>query len=713
MSAPAFKDPNLPAETRARDLVARLTLEEKISQMVYNAPAIPRLDIPEYNWWNEALHGVGRAGIATVFPQAIGLAATFDTGLVHRIAAVIADEARAKHHEFARQGYRRQYQGLTFWSPNVNIFRDPRWGRGQETFGEDPWLTGRMGVAFVRGLQGDDPRRPKVVATPKHFAVHSGPESMRHQFDARVCPRDLRETYLPAFRDCVVEGRALSVMGAYNRTNGEPCCASVTLLKKILRDEWGFDGYVVSDCGAIADFHLHHTYTGSPAQSAALAVRGGCDLECGSVFPSLLGAVADGLVTEKEIDAAVERLFRARFLLGMLDPGDSDARAQIPYGIVDSEPHRKLAREAARASVVLLKNARGILPLRRDIGSVAVIGPNADEREVLLGNYAGQPSRSLTVLDGIRAAVSPGTRVIYARGSEMQREADGVWAVRPDDGFAEALAAVDAAEVAVLVLGIDSRIEGEEGDASASKWSGDRIDIRLPSIQRRLFAAVAKRGKPVVLVLLTGSPIAIPEENDAADAVVLGWYPGEEGGGGIADVLFGVVSPSGRLPVTFVRSSEQLPPFTDYAMKGRTYRYLAAEPLYPFGYGLSYTSFRYSGLVVGRSSLEAGADLEVSVSVTNTGKRDSHEVVQLYLGGDGATAPLRQLVGFARVWLPLGATEVVHFTLGARQMSRVDEEGRRAVLPGRYRLFAGGHQPDSRSAALCGTGVLQVDFEIT
>jgi len=713
MPAPAFKDPNLPVETRARDLVARLTLEEKISQMVYNAPAIPRLDIPEYNWWNEALHGVGRAGVATVFPQAIGLAATFDTALVHGIASVIADEARAKHHELARQGYRRQYQGLTFWSPNVNIFRDPRWGRGQETFGEDPWLTGRMGVAFVRGLQGEDPRRPKVVATPKHFAVHSGPESMRHQFDARVSPRDLRETYLPAFRDCIVEGHALSIMGAYNRTNGEPCCASVTLLKKILRGEWGFEGYVVSDCGAIADFHLHHTFTVSPTQSAALAVRNGCDLECGSVFPSLLGAVAEGLVTEKEIDAAVERLFAARLLLGMLDPCDSDARARIPYSVVDSDPHRRLAREAARASVVLLKNARGILPLRKDIARIAVIGPNADDREVLLGNYAGQPSRSLTVLDGIRAAVSPSTRVVYARGSELQRDADGLWAERVDDGFGEALAAADASEVVVLVLGINSRVEGEEGDASASKWQGDRIDIRLPAVQRQLFAAVAKKGKPIVLVLLTGSPLAVPEEHDAADAVVLGWYPGEEGGGGIADVLFGDASPSGRLPVTFVRSASQLPPFTDYAMAGRTYRYLEAEPLYPFGYGLSYTSFRYSGLVVDRPSIEAGADLEASVSVTNTGRRDSHEVVQLYLDGDGVSGPLRQLVGFSRVWLPRGATEVVHFTLGARQMSRVDVEGRRAVHPGRYHLFAGGRQPDSRSAALTGSGVLQVDFEIT
>jgi len=715
MAAEPFRDPDLPLPERVRDLLGRMTLPEKVSQMVYESPAIPRLGIPQYNWWNEGLHGVGRAGIATVFPQAIGLAAAFDAALVGRIAEAVSDEARAKHHEFARQGYRRQYHGLTLWSPNVNIFRDPRWGRGQETYGEDPYLTGRLGVAFVRGIQGSDPKYVKLAATPKHFAVHSGPEALRHHFDARATARDLRETYLPAFRDCVVEGEAESVMGAYNRTNGEPCCASPTLLGQVLRKEWGFSGYVVSDCGAILDLHAHHTVTSTPEQSAALAVKSGCDLECGRVYPALVDAVKQGLITEAEIDAALTRLLRIRFRLGMFDPPDRVPFSSIPYERVDCKEHRDLALEAARQSLVLLKNDNGFLPLKKeDVGCIAVIGPNADDREALLGNYNGQPSRSVTVLDGIRNAVGPRTRVLFAQGSDILKDQDSVWGEKADDGFGEALAAADRADVVVMVLGLNNRLEGEEGSAQQSQWQGDRISIELPFIQRKLFAAVASKGKPIVLVLLTGGALAISPQHDQARAVLLAWYPGEEGGSAVAEALFGDFSPAGRLPVTWVRSTDQLPPFTDYAMKGRTYRYFEGEPLYPFGYGLSYASFRYSNLRLGKRTLAAGQDLELSVEVTNTGSREAAEVAQVYLSWlSAAAAPRRQLAGFSRVLLQPGETRTLSFVVAERQMSLVDDEGRRSISPGRLAVNVGGRQPDRRSQELAGTEVLAAEFDIS
>ena len=715
MATTPFHDPNLPLKERLRDLMSRMTLPEKVSQMVYESPAIPRLGILEYNWWNEGLHGVGRAGIATVFPQAIGLAAAFDSELVGRIAVAVSDEARAKHHEYARQGYRRQYHGLTLWSPNVNIFRDPRWGRGQETYGEDPYLSGRLGVAFIKGIQGDDPRYVKLAATPKHFAVHSGPEALRHHFDARVSARDLRETYLPAFRDCIMEAGAESVMGAYNRTNGEPCCASPTLLGRILRKEWSFAGYVVSDCGAIFDIHAHHTVTSTPEQSAALAVKSGCDLECGRVYPALVEAVKQGLITEVEIDAALARLLRIRFRLGMFDPPEKVPYASVPYDKVDCKEHRALALQAARESIVLLKNRGGFLPLRKDLGCIAVIGPNADDREALLGNYNGQPSGSVTVLEGIRTAVGPGTRVLFAQGSDIQKDQDSIWGEKADDGFGEALAAADRADVVVLVLGLNNRLEGEEGSALQSQWQGDRISIELPSIQRKLFNAVAAKGKPIALVLLTGGALALPHEHELSSAVLLAWYPGEEGGRAVADVLFGDCCPSGRLPVTWVRSTDQLPPFTDYEMTGRTYRYFEGEPLYPFGYGLSYTAFRYANLKLEKPSVQAGDPAVVSVDVINTGAREGEEVVQLYLSWSSAPfpAPLRQLAGFKRVALTPGQTSRVSFVLTGRQMSLVDDEGRRAVLPGRIRLTAGGRQPDRRSEELTGTSVLGAELEVT
>lgn len=709
-----FQDPDLALEERVQDLLARLSLEERVSQMAYDSKAIPRLDIPAYNWWNEGLHGVGRAGVATVFPQAIGLASTFDADLIHRIALATSDEARAKHHEFARQGYRRQYQGLTFWSPNVNIFRDPRWGRGQETYGEDPYLTGRLGVAFVKGLQGDDPKYLKLVATPKHFAVHSGPEALRHQFDAQVSAKDLRETYLPAFRDCVVEGGAQSVMAAYNRTNGEPCSGSRTLLTRILREEWDFKGYVVSDCGAIEDFHAHHSITQTPAQSAAMAVRSGCDLECGCVFPALVEASRQGLISEAEIDRALARLLRARFRLGMFDRQEDVPYSKIPYGKVDCKDHRTLALEAARESIVLLKNQDAFLPLKKDLGCIAVIGPHADEREVLLGNYNGLPSRSVTLLEGVRRAVSAETCVLYARGSDITQGEDSPWDEKADDGFGEALAAAERADVVVMALGLNNRLEGEEGAAARSEWRGDRISIDLPAIQRQLFEAVAAKGKPIVLVLLGGSALAVPRENAVARAVLMTWYPGEEGGTAVSDILFGDHSPSGRLPVTFVASINQLPPFTHYAMAGRTYRYMEAEPLYPFGFGLSYTSFRYAVLNLEKRVVPAGEELHVSVDVINEGARGGHEIVQVYLTDLEASVrvPLRQLVGFARVHLEAGQTRRLSFPISARQMALIDEEGRRILEPGRFLLCVGGRQPDARSATLAGTAVLSDEFEV-
>ncbi len=709
-----FLDPDLPIALRVKDLLGRMTLQQKVSQMIHRSEPIPELGVEEYDWWNEGLHGVARAGIATVFPQAIGMAASFDVNLAHRVAVAVSDEARAKHHEFARQGYRRQYHGLTYWNPNVNIFRDPRWGRGQETYGEDPYLTGRLGVAFVKGLQGEDPTYLKVVATPKHFAAHSGPEALRHVFDAHVSPKDMRETYLPAFRDCVVEGKAWSVMGAYNRTNGEPCCASKTLIGGILRGEWGFAGFVTSDCRAIEDFHMSHLVTGTPAQSAALAVRNGCDLECGQVYPSLVEAVRQGLITEEEIGRACGRLLEARFRLGMFDPPERVPYSRIPYERNDCAEHRALALEAARSSIVLLKNRNGILPLRKDLGCVAVIGPNADNREVLLGNYNGWPSRFVTVLDGIRNAVSSSTRVIYAQGCDVLKNEDNIWGERADDLFGEALAAAERADAVVMALGLNSRIEGEEGSADLSQWHGDRVRIDLPAIQKRLFEAVAAKGKPIVLVLLAGSPLAVSGEHDAAAAVLMGWYPGEEGGTAIADVLFGDFNPCGRLPVTFVKSSDQLPPFTDYSMEGRTYRFMKDEPLFPFGYGLSYTRFRYAGLKLEKTVLPVGEGLNVSVEVANRGDRDGFETVQLYLADLEASVrvPARQLAGFTRVYLAAGESQRLSFTLSARQMALIDEGGKRILEPGRFRLSVGGRQPDARSRALAGTEVLESDFEV-
>ena len=716
-SVPLWKQPERPLEERIDDLISRLSLEEKVSQMLYYSSAIGRLGIREYNWWNECLHGVARAGIATVFPQAIGMAASFNQDLLFRVAQVIADEARAKYNMFVEHEDRGIFKGLTFWTPNINIFRDPRWGRGQETYGEDPYLTGRLGVAFINGLQGDHPRYLKAAACAKHYAVHSGPEPKRHEFDAVVNEKDLRETYLPAFRDAVKEAKVEAVMGAYNRVNGHPACAHPRLLTEILREEWGFEGHVVSDCGAISDFHLHHKVTKTPEESAALAVNNGCDLNCGRVFESLLAAVEQGLISEETIDRSVKRLLRTRFRMGMFDPEDMVPFNEIPYEVNDCEEHRQLSLEMARESIVLLKND-GLLPLNKDeIKTIAVIGPNADDKQVLLGNYFGQPSRYVTVVNGIRNAVNEDTKVYYAQGCDMFQTHDSHWGNPPTTGFAEALAMAERSDVVVMCLGLSPLLEGEEGSVAESDGGGDRVDLNLPGVQEDLLKAISQTGKPIILVLLNGSPITVNWAHENVPAIIEAWYPGEEGGTAIADVIFGNYNPAGRLPITFVKSIDQLPPFEDYSMKNRTYRYMEDDPLYPFGYGLSYTKFAYSDLALSREELAADDDepVRVSVKVKNVGDVAGDEVVQLYVKDLEAsvTIPKWELRGFKRVHLKPSETVEVEFELTRRHLSIIDNDGRRLVEPGAFRIYVGGQQPDDRSRELTGQDVLRTELTVT
>jgi beta-glucosidase len=689
---------------RATELVASMTLDEKVSQMLFDAPAIPRLGIPAYNWWNEALHGVARAGTATVFPQAIALAATFDENLIRRVADVISTEARAKHHEAVRHGDRGIYKGLTFWSPNINIFRDPRWGRGHETFGEDPYLTSRLGCAFVLGLQGEDPRFLKTAACAKHFAVHSGPEGERHTFDARVSEKDLWETYLPAFRVLVTEAGVEAVMGAYNRTNGEPCCGSPRLLTEILRTAWGFDGHVTSDCWALQDFHLGHGVTKTAPESAALAVRSGCDLNCGSLFGNLLIAIQEGLVDEPTIDRAVVRLMTTRMRLGMFDPDSSVPYAETPYLLVDSPQHRALALEASSRSQVLLKNEGDLLPLSTErIATIAVIGPNADNREALLGNYAGTPSRTRTLLEGIQESVSSGTRVLYAEGCHLWKKQPDTLA-REGHRLQEAISAAESADVVVLCLGIDPTIEGEQFDSPDGYGDGDRPDLRLPGLQQRLLEDVFATGTPVVLVHVSGSAVDLRWADEHVPAIVQTFYPGAEGGQAVADLLFGKTPPSGRLPVTFYRTSEELPDFRDYAMQGRTYRYMSNEALYPFGFGLGYVQPIFSAPCAAPGTVSAGARVRCSASVSNMGESDCLETVQLYLSKEGAPepAPRWSLKGIRIVPLKAGETREVLFEIGSDEMAIFDEKGRRIVESGRYVFHIGGTQPDACSVRRTG-----------
>ena len=585
---------------QAKELVSRMTIEEKVSQMRYDSPEIERLGIPAYNWWNEALHGVARSGVATVFPQAIGMAASFNTDLMYRVATAISDEARAKYNEYRKFGSTDIYQGLTYWSPNINIFRDPRWGRGHETYGEDPYLTGRMGTAFVRGLQGDGKHR-KLDATLKHFAVHSGPELLRHTFNASVSEKDLRETYLYAFQYCIDHAKPAAVMGAYNRLYGEACCASERLLQNILYGEWGFEGYVVSDCGAINDMHKNHKITNDAAESAALAVKRGCQLNCGDAYQHLYDAYERDLIDEETITAAVEKLFEARFALGMFD--EACEYNAIPYEVVDCEAHRKLNRKMAQESIVLLKND-GILPLSPN-QTVAVIGPNADSANVLLGNYNGTPSYTTTLLDGIRA-VCPST--LYARGSNLFRK-PGAWSEKP---LHEALIAASRADTVILCMGLDASIEGEEG---AGPNGGDKVDLELPEVQRELIDAILTLGKPIVFVNVSGSCINLEREDRLCNAVLQCFYPGAEGGNALADILFGKVSPSGRLPVSFYRSIEDLPPFEDYSMENRTYKFFKGKCVYDFGHGLTYADVREEWIDEKTVEVINESDVETDYSV--------------------------------------------------------------------------------------------------
>ena len=849
---PVYMDTTRTFEVRAADLVSHMTLDEKISQLQNDAPAIPRLNVPAYEWWNEALHGVARNGLATVFPQAIGLSATFDTNLMHDVATAISDEARAKHQEALRRDQHARYQGINFWSPNINIFRDPRWGRGQETYGEDPYLTGRMGIAFVTGMQGDDPKYVKAGATAKHYAVHSGPEPERHHFDVHPSEEDLYETYLPAFQALVQEGHVSSVMGAYNRVNGVSASASPRLLHDILRQDWGFKGYIVSDCDSVDDIYKQHKSAKSPEEGAAMALRAGMDLDCGHAYAALTGAVKQGLVTETQIDTAVRRLMLARMQLGMFDPPSQVKWAQIPYSVNQSPEHDELALRAAESSIVLLKND-GLLPLSRSLGTVAVIGPNADDTVALLGNYFGTPAAPVTVLQGIRNAVGPNTKVVYARGADLvegreepraapvidsqylrpsadssvhglkgeyfkgrdfegppavtrtdarvafrwdrgsptddlvaqgQLAADKAlpndnfcvrWtgqllppvsgryelAVGADDGFrlyvngkllidnchlnprmqsqsvaidleagkaydikleyfedirdaevrlawqlpgakdpfSTAVEAAKSADAVVFVGGLSGDVEGEQMQVTFPGFAGgDRTDLRFPGSQEKLLEAVQATGKPVVLVLMTGSALAVDWAKEHIPGILLAWYPGQRGGDAVADALFGKTNPGGRLPVTFYKGDEKLPPFDDYNMKGRTYRYFEGTPLFPFGYGLSYTRFEYSGLKVDRTRVGESDRIQVSVDVRNAGKRAGDEVVQLYVRE--VAPPVRRaqksLRGFQRLSLQPGETRHATFTLVPnKDFTHYDVEHKRyAVNKGSYEVQLGASSSD-------------------
>jgi len=699
-----YLDVGVPTEERVADLLSRMTVEEKIGQLRFDAPAIERLGIPRYNCWNEAIHGVAGAGIATVFPQVIGMAATFNTGLIFRVARAIADEARAKHHEAARRGKRGRFRGLSFWSPNVNIFRDPRWGRGQETYGEDPYLTGKMAVAFIRGLQGDHRHYLRVAACAKHYVVHSGPERLRRRFNAIVSEKDLRETYLPAFRDCVRDGQVEAVMCAYNRVNGEPCCASPTLLKTILRKELEFKGHVVSDCFALWHFNRGPSVVRRLYEAAALALNSGCELNCGIAMRFLGKALRRGLVTEARIDEAVSRVLTTRFRLGMFDPPEQCEYQKIPYEVNDCEQHRRLAVEAARQSMVLLRNRGNLLPLAKNIRSIAVIGPNTDEKRVLYGSYHGTFSRYVTPLNGIRDKIGSVATVRYVRGCTLRG------AARRE--FGRAIAAASESDVVVMCLGTSPRYEGEENPFPG--FGDDRWSLDLYPTQQALLEEIHKTGKPVILVLFSGSPFTMEWADNHVPAIIQAWYPGEEGGTALADILFGDYSPGGRLPVTWVRSLDDIPAFADYSMQGRTYRYCEKPPLYPFGYGLSYTEFKYRNLKLDRSEVPLGESLGLSVEVENLGNWDGDEVVQVYLQDVAASArvPHYQLCGFQRIRLRKGERRSLFFVVTARQMAFIDKAGGCVLEPGEFIVHVGGSQPDPRSVELTRKPVLAATFEV-
>jgi beta-glucosidase len=690
-----YLDTSLPFSDRVEDLVKRLTLDEKVGLMSHTAKGIPRLNIPAYNYWSEALHGVARNGRATVFPQAIGMAATWDKDLIKNVASAIGDEGRAKYHAaLKRNGYTDQYQGLNFWSPNVNIFRDPRWGRGQETWGEDPFLTGEMAAAFVRGLQGDNPKYLKSAACAKHFAVHSGPEGERHTFDAIVTKRELYDTYLPAFKKLVQEANVEAVMGAYNRTLGEVCCASKLLIEDILRGEWKFEGHFVSDCWALSDFHLNHKVTKDAAESAALAISHGCDLGCDHVFDEIPEAIRRGLITEADVDRALERSLLTRFKLGMFDPPEDVPFTSIPAEVVGCESHRQLAYQSAVESLVLLKNKNNILPIKPSTKKIFVTGPNATSTEVLLGNYYGFNDQMVTLLEGLTGRIPEGMGMEYTTGAMLKhpREIENTWA----PGMAQ------SSDLAIICGGFSSFLEGEEGESLLSPENGDRKSISLPASQVNYIKELALYGTKIVLVLTGGSPIALGEVEEMVDAILFVWYPGMEGGHAVADVLFGDASPSGKLPMTFPKSLDQLPPFDDYCMDRRTYRYSTEEPLYPFGFGLSYIKFEYSVINLEKENVSIGDSVKASLRLKNAGDRTAVEVTQFYLTDLKASTivPLHHLIGFERVLLSAGETRELEFTITPEMMSFFNDDGKLTLEPGEFRLEVGGCSPGKRGQEL-------------
>lgn len=709
MGKETYLNEALSFEDRAKALVSEMTLEEKVFQTLHGAKEIRRLGVKAYNYWNEALHGVARAGVATVFPQAVGLAAAFDEDMMEQIADVISTEGRAKFNMQQKYGDYDIYKGLTFWSPNVNIFRDPRWGRGHETYGEDPYLTSRLGYRFISGIQGHDKKYLKAAACAKHFAVHSGPEDIRHSFNAVVSKTDMYETYLPAFKTCVREAGVEVVMGAYNRTNGEPCCGSRTLLQDILRKAWGFTGHVTSDCWAIKDFHEYHMVTKTPVESVSLAMNNGCDLNCGNLFGNLLQAVREGLVEEETIDGAVTRLMTTRMKLGLFDK--NIPYSDISFDEVDSEEHRALNLAAAKKSLVLLKNQNQMLPLDKNtIKSIGVIGPNANSRMALVGNYEGTSSEYVTVLEGIRELAGEKIRVRYSEGCHLYKDRVSGLA-EANDRIAEAKAVADASDVVVICLGLDASIEGEEGDAGNEFGSGDKKSLNLPGLQQETLEAVYACGKPVILVLLAGSALAVTWADEHVPAIIQGWYPGALGGRAIAQLLFGECNPEGKLPITFYRTTEELPEFTDYAMKNRTYRYMKKEALYPFGYGLSYTSYTCEASV-DRTEITAGASLTVTAELTNTGAMEGAETVQVYVKNkNAADAPNYQLKGLKKVTLAAGETKTVTITLEDKAFGLFNEAGEKVLSAGDYEIYVGTCQPDSRSQAL--TGIRPQVFEVS
>lgn len=711
-----FQDPSLEIDRRIEDLISRLTLKEKVNQMMNGTSAIERLNIPPYDYWNEALHGVGRASAATVYPQAIGLGATFDKDLVFRVSSAISDEARALYNVTSENGNYNRYNGLTFWTPNINIFRDPRWGRGQETYGEDPYLTSILGTSFVKGLQGVHPDYLKTAACAKHFAVHSGPEQVRHEFNAEVSPKDLWETYLPAFK-VLVDANVEAVMCAYNSTNGEPCCANNYLIKEVLRDSWGFKGHVLSDCWAIVDFFTPkgkggHGASSTMAEAAALAVKSGVSLNCGDSYEALPEAIQQGLITEKELDEQLAILLRTRFKLGMFDPKGSNPYDTIPMSVVNSATHRTLAKEAAQKSIVLLKN-NGVLPLKDNLSKYFITGPNATSIEALLGNYYGVNSNLVTILEGISAAIHPASQLQYRLGAMLNKKS-----LNPIN---YATGNAGNSDVTIAVLGLTSTLEGEEGDSIDSSTAGDRLDYNLPENQIEYLKDLRETAdknpedrKPIVAIITGGSPVNLKEVYELADAVLFVWYPGEEGGTAIADVLFGNVSPSGRLPITFPKSLNQLPPYEDYSMKGRTYRYMNTDPMFPFGFGLSYTKFTYSEIRSSKMNISSKENLKVQVTITNSGEVKSDEVVQMYISDIDASLPVPnfQLINTKRINLEPKEIKNIEFELSPKDFELVTEDGRRIIESGKFKIYIGGSSPMKRSVELGASKMSELEITV-